>query len=297
MNDMQILRIGWIGTGVMGAPMAGHVLDAGHQLAIHTRTKSKAAGLLKRGATWAASGAEAADGADLVFSIVGYPQDVEAVHLGARGTLAAPRPPRVIVDMSTSRPSLAVRIAGEAQTKGVGSVDAPVSGGDIGARAAALSIMVGGSEADVSLARPVLERMGRSIVYHGPPGAGQHAKMVNQILIATNMIGVCEGLLYAAKARLDLLKVIDSVSRGAADSWSIRNFGPRMMNRDFQPGFYVEHFLKDLSIALEESVRMGLSLPGLDLARQLYEAVKAQGHGRKGTQALLLALEKLNGIG
>jgi len=199
--------------------------------------------------------------------------------------------------MTTSRPDLAVRLADAAREMGAGSVDAPVSGGDIGARAATLSIMVGGSEADVSLIRPVLELMGRSIVHHGPPGSGQHAKMVNQILIATNVIGVCEGLLYAARARLDPRKVIDSVSRGAADSWSIRNFGPRMIDRDFEPGFYVEHFVKDLSIAVEESDRMGLSLPGLALARELYEAVKAQGHGRKGTQALLLALEERSGIG
>ena len=297
MNDMQTLRIGWIGTGVMGAPMAGHILDAGHQLAVHTRTKSKAAGLLERGASWAASGAEAADGADLAFSIVGYPEAVEAVHLGARGTLAAPRLPRVIIDMSTSRPGLAMKIAQAAKARGVGSLDAPVSGGPTGAREARLSIMIGGAESDVAFARPVLELMGRRLVHHGGPGAGQHAKIINQTLVAANLIGVCEGLLYAAKAGLDPLRVIDSVGSGVADSWTVRNFGPRMVKRDFEPRFYAEYFLKDLSIAMEESARMGLTLPGLALARQLYEAVKAQGHGKKGIQALLLALERLNGIG
>ena len=297
MSNMQTLRIGWIGTGVMGAPMAGHILDAGHQLAVHARTKSKAAGLLERGASWAASGAEAADGADLAFSIVGYPEAVEAVHLGARGTLAAPRLPRVIIDMSTSRPGLAMKIAQAAKARGVGSLDAPVSGGPTGAREARLSIMIGGAESDVAFARPVLELMGRRLVHHGGPGAGQHAKIINQTLVAANLIGVCEGLLYAAKAGLDPLRVIDSVGSGVADSWTVRNFGPRMVKRDFEPRFYAEYFLKDLSIAMEESARMGLALPGLALARQLYEAVKAQGHGKKGIQALLLALEKLNGIG
>ncbi|MDY7108479.1 MAG: NAD(P)-dependent oxidoreductase [Planctomycetota bacterium] len=296
MTDTSPMRIGWIGTGVMGASMAGHLLEAGHRIAVHTRTKEKAEALLRRGACWAGSPGEAADGADLAVSIVGYPEDVEAVHLGAKGTLATARPPRVIVDMTTSRPRLARRIAEAARERGVGSVDAPVSGGDVGAREATLSIMIGGAEADVAFVRPVLQRLGRQLVHHGPPGAGQHAKMVNQILIATNMIGVCEGLLYAVKAGLDPLRVIESVGSGAAGSWSITNLGPRMVQRDFQPGFYVEHFLKDLSIALEESSRMGLSLPGLALARQLYEAAKDQGHGRKGTQALLAALERLNGL-
>jgi 3-hydroxyisobutyrate dehydrogenase len=289
------MRIGWIGTGVMGAAMAGHLLDAGHRLTIHTRTKSKAEDLLARGADWADSPAEAANGSDVAISIVGYPTDVEETHLGQSGTLAAERLPQVIVDMTTSRPSLAERIARIAAERGVGSVDAPVSGGDVGARNATLSIMVGGEPSHVAFVRPLLETMGRNVVHQGGCGAGQHTKMVNQILIATMMIGVCEGLLYARRAGLDPLTVIESVGAGAAGSWSINNLGPRIIRRDFDPGFYVEHFIKDLGIALAESERLGLAMPGLALARQLYEAVRAQGHGRLGTQALMLALERLNG--
>jgi 3-hydroxyisobutyrate dehydrogenase len=290
-------RIAWIGAGVMGAAMAGHILKAGHALTIHSRTKPKAQPLLESGATWADSPAKAADGAEMCFSIVGYPEDVRAVHLGERGTLRAARPPALIIDMTTSRPALAVEIAEHARQLGVGGFDAPVSGGDVGARNAALSIMVGGEAPHVEQAHPLLALLGKSIVHHGPPGAGQHAKMVNQILIATNMIGVCEGMLYARKAGLDPLKVIESVGGGAAGSWSINNLGPRMIRRDFEPGFFVEHFIKDLQIALDEAAKMNLALPGLALARQLYEAVRAQGHARRGTQALLLALESLNNMG
>jgi 3-hydroxyisobutyrate dehydrogenase len=293
-------RIGWIGTGVMGAPMAGHLLEAGHSLTVNSRTKSKAQPLLDRGARWAETPAACADGADVAFSMVGFPEDVEAVHLGPAGTLAAPTRPPFIVDMSTSRPSLARRIGEVAAAVGVAGLDAPVSGGDVGARQGTLSIMVGGDRAAFEAARPLLEIMGRNVVYQGGPGAGQHTKMVNQILIATNMIGVCEGLLYASGAGLDPLRAIESVGSGAAGSWSINNLGPRMIRRDFDPGFYVEHFIKDLAIALDESARMGLAVPGLALARQLYEAVKALDGGRGGqlgTQALLLALERLGGRG
>jgi 3-hydroxyisobutyrate dehydrogenase len=292
-------RIGWIGTGVMGVPMAGHLLEAGHSVTVHSRTRSKAGPLLDRGARWAETPAACAEGADVAFSMVGYPEDVDAVHLGPAGTLAAPRRPSFIVDMSTSRPSLARRISEAAVAAGVGSLDAPVSGGDVGARQATLSIMVGGEQAAFETLRPLLETLGRNVVYQGGPGAGQHTKMVNQILIATSMIGVCEGLLYASGAGLDPLKVIESVGSGAAGSWSINNLGPRMIRRDFEPGFYVEHFIKDLAIALDESARMGLAVPGLALARQLYEAVKTLGAGRGGqlgTQALLLALERLSGL-
>lgn len=291
--------IGWIGTGVMGVSMAGHLLDAGCAVTVHSRTRSKAEPLLERGARWAGTPAEAARGADAVFSMVGYPADVEDVHLGAHGTITASPAPRIIVDMTTSRPSLAVRIHREAAARGVASLDAPVSGGDTGAREATLSIMVGGDPADFEAVSPVLKRLGRNIVLQGGPGAGQHTKMVNQILIATNMIGVCEGLMYAARAGLDPLRAIESVGSGAAGSWSISNLGPRMVRRDFGPGFYVEHFIKDLSIALEEAARMGLAVPGLALARQLYEAVRALDGGRggrRGTQALLLALERLSGL-
>ncbi len=278
----------------MGAPMAGHLLDAGYHLTVYTRTRARAEDLLKRGAKWAETPAAAAEGADIAVSIVGMPEDVEAVHLGPEGTLAAATKPRRIVDMTTSRPSLAVKIHQAASKLGVGSVDAPVSGGDVGARNATLSIMVGGDEGDVEAVRPILDVMGGKIVRQGGPGAGQHTKMVNQILIATGMIGVCEGLIYAAQAGLNPETVIQSVGSGAAGSWSINNLGPRMIKRDFEPGFRVDHFIKDLSIALNESENMALKLPGLEMARRLYEELREQGYGVKGTQALLLAVEKIN---
>jgi len=288
---MKALRIGWIGTGVMGAPMAGHLMDAGHFLTVHTRTRAKAEGLLARGAAWAQNAAEAADSADVVFSMVGFPADVEATHLGPEGTLTAENPAPLLVDMTTTSPELARRIHAAGAERGVGCIDAPVSGGDVGAREATLSIMVGGDEAHVMKVRPLLELLGRQVVHQGGPGTGQHTKMVNQILIATNMIGVCEGLLYAKAAGLDPTTVLESVGSGAAGSWSVSNLAPRMIRRDFEPGFFIEHFLKDLGIALHEAERMGLALPGLEMAKKLYEDASAKGLGRKGTQALLLALE------
>ncbi|MEM7229683.1 MAG: NAD(P)-dependent oxidoreductase [Planctomycetota bacterium] len=295
-NDEKSWHIGWIGTGVMGEPMAGHLIDAGHSLTVHTRTPERASSLLGRGATWAATPRDAADGADVVFSIVGYPADVEAVHLGDDGTLAAATPASILVDMTTSRPSLAVDIARAATQRGVTAIDAPVSGGDIGARNGTLSIMIGGDENAVDQVRPLFECFGSRIVHQGDAGSGQHTKMVNQILIASGMMGVAEGLLYARSAGLDPDQVIESVASGAAGSWSISNLGPRMIKRDFEPGFYIEHFLKDLGIALDEADRLGLALPGLALARQLYRAASGQGYDRKGTQALLCVLEHLNGI-
>ncbi|MFK7960107.1 MAG: NAD(P)-dependent oxidoreductase [Phycisphaerales bacterium] len=288
--------IGWIGTGVMGEPMARHLMDAGYRLRIFTRTRERADALVAAGASWAATPAAAADDVDVCCSMVGFPSDVAAVHLAEDGTLAAAVPPRAIIDFTTSRPALAEQIAEAAATRGVLSVDAPVSGGDVGARNASLSIMVGGSDAAVGFVRPLFDPLGATIVHQGPAGAGQHTKMVNQTLIASGMIGACEGLLYAARAGLDPERVIESVAVGAAGSWTISNLGPRMLRRDFAPGFYVEHFIKDLGIALDEASRLGLALPGLALARQLYEAVRAQGHGRAGTQALLLGLEHLNAI-
>lgn len=292
----EIKRIAWIGTGVMGLPMAGHLMAAGYQLTVFSRTQSRAQPLLDQGAIWAESPAAAAEGADVAISMVGFPDDVQTTHLGEVGTLAAANAPGLIIDMTTSRPSLALEIARQASTRGVGSLDAPVSGGDVGARDATLSIMVGGTAEYFQMAQPLFNVLGRSVVHHGEAGTGQHTKMVNQVLIATNMIGVCEGLLYARKADLDPLKVIESVRGGAAGSWSINNLAPRMLRQDFEPGFYVEHFIKDLSIALEEASRMSLALPGLALARQLYEAVVAHGHRRSGTQALLVALEQLSGL-
>ncbi len=280
----------------MGASMAGRLIDAGYALTVFNRTRAKAQTLLDRGAAWADSPAAAAEGADVVATIVGYPHDVEEVILGQAGVLAASSPPRILIDFTTSSPDLAQRIAREAASGGVASLDAPVSGGDVGARNGTLSIMVGGDAAALNALRPMLEHLGKKITHLGLPGAGQHTKMVNQILIATMMIGVCEGLIYARRAGLDPMQVIEAVGSGAAGSWSILNLGPRIVKRDFNPGFYVEHFLKDMGIALTEARRMNLSLPGLVLAEQLYQSVRAHGHGRSGTQALMLALEKMSAI-
>jgi 3-hydroxyisobutyrate dehydrogenase len=292
----QQTRIGWIGTGVMGRSMCGHLLKAGYQATVFNRTKAKAAELMEQGARWADSPREVAAASDVVISIVGVPADVRDVLLGENGALHGCRPGSVLVDMTTSQPSLAVEIADAAARRGVVSIDAPVSGGDVGARNATLSIMIGGDAATVSALEPIWKSMGSKWVRQGGPGAGQHTKMVNQTLIATGMIGVCEGLLYGYKAGLDLNQVLESVASGAAGSWSLSNYGPRMMADNFDPGFFVAHFLKDMRIALDEARRMGLSLPGLALAEQLYLAVAAQGHERKGTHSLMLALAKLSGI-
>ncbi len=285
--------IGWMGTGVMGNSMCGHLMAAGYKAVVHTRTKSKAEALLQRGAIWADSPRELASKCDVVFGIVGFPSDVEEVFLGASGALAGARPGTILVDMTTSKPSLAVQIHDRAKEKGVFSLDAPVTGGDIGARNAALSIMVGGEAEVLEAVKPLFSAMGKIIVHHGPAGSGQNAKMVNQILISGNMIGVCEALTYAFRAGLDVEKVLQSVSSGAAGSFSLTSLGPRVLKGDFEPGFYVEHFIKDMGIALEESRRMGLFMPGLALAQQLYIAVQSQGMGKKGTQALVLALQQM----
>ena len=288
--------IGWIGTGVMGLSMCSNLIDAGYRTNVFSRTKARAASLVERGATWCESPQAVASGSDVTFSIVGFPSDVRAVHLGPAGTLAGAKPGSVIVDMTTSDPSLAIEIAEAAQSKSVHSVDAPVSGGDVGAQQGTLSIMIGGQAEVVAGLQPLLEILGKTIVLQGPAGAGQHTKMVNQTLIATNMIGVCEALLYAHKAGLDLETVMKSVSSGAAGSWSLSNLGPRIINKNFDPGFFVEHFIKDIGIALSESQKLGLSLPGLALAHQLYLAVAAQGNSRLGTHALQLALSKLSDV-
>jgi 3-hydroxyisobutyrate dehydrogenase len=294
--DPQSTRIGWIGTGVMGLSMCGHVLDAGYPVTVHNRTRARSEPLLEKGAAWADTPAEVAAASDVVCSIVGYPDDVHGVILGDEGALAGAAEGSILVDLTTSEPSLAVEIARLAAAKSVASIDAPVSGGDVGARNATLSIMVGGDEAAVDRVRPLLEVMGKTIVRQGGPGSGQHTKMVNQTLIATGMIGVCEALVYAYKAGLDLETVLESVAPGAAGSWSLTNYAPRMLKGDFEPGFVVEHFVKDMGIALAEARRMNLALPGLALAQQLYVALMAQGKGRKGTQALILALAGLSEV-
>ncbi|MGQ9605346.1 MAG: NAD(P)-dependent oxidoreductase [Thermogutta sp.] len=289
-------RIGWIGTGVMGAAMCGHLLKAGYRATVFNRTRSKAESLLAMGAEWADSPQAVAEAADIVFSIVGFPHDVREVILGDRGALAGCKPGNIIVDMTTSEPALAVEIAARAAERGVASLDAPVTGGDVGAREARLSIMVGGDPAAYEAVLPCFHVMGKTVVWQGGPGRGQHTKMANQILIAGTMIAVCEGLLYAYRAGLDLNKVLESVASGSAGSWSLSNLGPRIINNRFEPGFFVEHFIKDMGIALAEAKRMGLCLPGLALAHQLYLSVAACGHAKDGTHALELALARMSDI-
>jgi 3-hydroxyisobutyrate dehydrogenase len=276
--------------------MCGHLLRAGFTAAVFSRTRARAEPLLVEGAHWAESPKVVAEQSDVIFTMVGHPSDVREVVLGDEGALAGCKPGSILIDMSTSEPSLAVEIAEAASRVGVASVDAPVSGGDIGAREARLSIMIGGDPEIVESLAPLWRVMGITIVRHGGPGAGQHAKMVNQIFIATNMIGICEGLLYAHRAGLDLDAVLQSVGGGAAGSWSLGNLAPRIIANDFSPGFFVEHFIKDLGIALAEAKRMNLCLPGLALANQLYLSLAAHGHGRDGTQSLQLALAELSNV-
>ena len=285
------MQIGWIGCGVMGASMAGHLLEAGHVLRIHTRTRAKATDLLERGATWAESPRDAADSADVAISIVGFPDDVEAVHLGDTGTLAADRPPPILVDMTTSEPELAVRLHEAAAAMGTSFLDAPVSGGDIGARRGTLSIMVGGDDPAVAAIRPIFEVLGGTVVHQGGPGAGQRTKIVNQILVAASMMGAAEAVLFATRAGLDPRRVLDSVTSGAAGSWTLSNLVPRMLEGDFEPGFFIDHFVKDLGIAVREARGLGLDLPGLVLAERFYQEARQEGLGAKGTQALLLLME------
>ena len=289
-------RVGWIGTGVMGASMCGHLIKAGFSATVYNRTKSKADDLVSQGASWGETPKAVAEKSDVVFSIVGFPHDVREVLLGSEGVLAGSSSGNVIVDMTTSEPSLAQEVHAAAKSQGVSSIDAPVSGGDVGAREARLSIMIGGDQEVVDAMHPCWDAMGKTIVYQGGPGAGQHTKMVNQVLIATNMIGVCEALLYGYKAGLDLSVVMQSVESGAAGSWSLSNLGPRIIDNNFDPGFFVEHFIKDMGIALQEAKQMGLSLPGLALSHQLYLAVQSQGHGKDGTHALELALAEMANI-
>lgn len=290
------IKIGWIGTGVMGRWMCQHLIDRGYPVTVFNRSRDKAQPLLDTGATWADSPKLVAQQAEVIFAIVGYPSDVRQVFLGSDGVLEGAHPNSVLVDMTTSEPSLAEEIEAAAAIKRCFALDAPVSGGDVGAKNATLSIMVGGKREAFDRVLPIFQCMGKTIVHQGPAGSGQHTKMVNQILIASTMISLCEGLLYAYKAGLNVETVLQSVSGGAAGSKSLEIYGPRILARNFEPGFYVEHFIKDMGIALKEAERLHLCLPGLALAKQLYEAVRAQGYGRKGTQALLLALEAISNV-
>ncbi len=288
--------IGWIGTGVMGRWMCRHLMSEGYAAAVFNRTPERAEPLLSQGASWAENPAAAARNANVVLTMVGFPEDVEAVYFGDQGVLSAAAPGTLLVDMTTTRPQLAREIDAAARDRGLHFVDAPVSGGDVGAREARLSIMVGGSSEAVEAVMPLFEIMGRTIVHQGPAGAGQHAKMCNQIVIAGTMIGVCESLLYGARAGLDLEVMLSSVTGGAAACWSLDNLAPRILRGEYDTGFFVEHFVKDMGIALEEAARMNLSMPGLALARQLYQGVIAHGGGRLGTQALMKTLERMSGV-
>lgn len=293
---MEPMNLGWIGTGVMGRSMCSHLLAAGHRLSVHNRTPEKAKDLIGAGAQWYDSPAGVAEKSDIIFTIVGFPADVEAVILGKRGLLTGARPGSMVVDMTTSSPALARTIYEQARARKIDALDAPVSGGDIGARDAALAIMVGGDAAAYQRALPLFEVMGKHVARMGEAGAGQHTKMSNQIVIAGTMIGVVESLLYAARAGLDLNALIDIIGRGAAGSWSLNTLGRRIARGDLAPGFFIKHFVKDMGIALDEARRMRLSLPGLALADQFYQAALAQGLENLGTQGLYKVFSAMNGI-
>jgi len=286
-------RIGWIGTGVLGVSMCGHLLTAGCRVTVHSRTRSKAQSLLDRGAKWAESPHAVAAESDVLFTMVGFPQDVRQVYFATDGVLSGAGTGAILIDMTTTQPSLSRDIAAAASAKDLSAIDAPVSGGDVGAKNAALSIMIGGDTKSVQAVMPLFELLGKKIVHQGEPGTGQQAKLCNQIVIAGTMVGVCESMLYGYKAGLDLNRMLESIRGGAAACWTLDNLAQKILQRNFDPGFFVEHFIKDMGLALEESKRMGLVLPSLTLVHQLYQTVQTLGHGRSGIHALMLALEEL----
>ncbi len=296
MTASQQMKVGWIGTGVMGSAMAAHILRAGHELFVYNRTPEKTSPLIEIGAVLCASPAEVAEKSDFVVTMVGYPADVEEVVLGQAGTLGAARPGSVLIDMTTSDPALAQRIAQLAGERGLEALDAPVSGGDVGARNASLVIMVGGNPEAYDRSLPLFRLMGKTIRHVGPPGAGQRTKLANQVAIAAGMVAFAESMLYARSSGLDLAQVIEILQSGAAASWSLGNYGPRALVGDFSPGFKVEHFIKDLRLAIDDARRHGLFMPGLALAEQLYVAARSLGLAQSGTHALLLALAHCSGV-
>ncbi len=293
---MENQTIGWIGTGVMGSSMCLHLIKAGYKSYIYNRSRSKAESLIKEGATWCDTPGKVAANSNTIFSIVGFPSDVEEIILGDNGVLTSAKEGSILIDMTTSEPELAKRIAEKASRKGLSSLDAPVSGGDLGAREGKLAIMVGGNREVFDKVLPLFQILGENIAYMGEAGAGQHTKMSNQILIASTMIGVVESLLYAYKADLELDALIDVIGKGAAASWSLNNLGRRIVKGDFDPGFFIKHFIKDMGIALEEARRMKLSLPGLSLAYQFYIAAAALGYENLGTQGIYKVFENMNGL-
>lgn len=290
---MSRQRIGWIGTGVMGAPMCGHLLAAGYAASVTSRTRSKADALIEQGASWCETPAEVAAQADIVFTTVGRPEEVREVYFGEQGVFAGLQAGAIAVDMGTTPPSLTREIAERAISLGAHTVDAPVSGGDIGARNASLSVMAGGEEGIVDSIRPLFDCMASTVAWMGEAGNGQHTKMANQLAVAGTMIGVCEALVYAARAGVELEKLVSVISKGAAGCWTLDNLAPRIISGDDAPGFMVDHFVKDLGIALGECEQMGIKLPGLELANQLYRQLQAIGHGESGTQALIHAIRKI----
>ncbi|EAD4224763.1 NAD(P)-dependent oxidoreductase [Listeria monocytogenes] len=280
-------KIGFVGIGVMGSSMAGHLLEAGYEVLVYTRTKTKAEDLLDKGALWVETPGELANKVDILISMVGYPKDVEELYLGENGFLENLAVGTVAIDMTTSSPALAKKMAEFGREKGIGVLDAPVSGGDIGAKNGTLSIMVGGSEDVFLKVKPIFDILGSSVILQGDAGAGQHTKMVNQIAIASNMIGVTEAIIYAEAAGLNPSRVLDSISGGAAGSWSLANLIPRVLKDGFSPGFFIKHFIKDMGIAISEAKQMGLELPGLTLAEKMYQTLAEQGLSEEGTQALI----------
>ena len=289
-------KIGWIGTGVMGKSMCAHLLNAGYKIFVYNRTKAKAEDLINSGAMWCSNPKEVAEKSDMIFTIVGFPKDVEEVYLGDNGILKGAQKRSIIIDMTTSEPSLAQHIYEQAKLKGISSIDAPVSGGDVGAKQGTLAIMAGGDKETYDKVLPLFQLMGKNIAYMGKAGAGQHTKMSNQILIASTMIGVVESLLYAYKAGNDLEEVINVIGKGAAGCWSINNLGPRIVKNNFDPGFFIKHFIKDMGIALKEAKAMSLSLPGLALAYQFYIAAEALGLENLGTHGLYKVFAKMNAV-
>ncbi len=290
---MKDKKIGWIGTGLMGNPMAKHLANAGYSLNVFNRTKQKAEELIGKGAVWFDTPADIAANSEVIFTMIGFPKDVEECYFGEQGIFKKIKPGTILIDMTTTKPSLAVKISEEAAKVGAEFIDAPVSGGQVGAINGTLSIMIGGKKGVVDSIIPLFEVFGENMVYQGKAGAGQHTKMCNQITVAGTMIGVCEGLIYGAKAGLDLNVMLASISKGAAACWTLDILAPKIVNGDYSPGFSVDNFVKDLSIALEEAEAMRLSLPGLALVKQLYLSILAMGKGSLGTQSLYLALQKL----
>jgi 3-hydroxyisobutyrate dehydrogenase len=278
--------VGFIGLGVMGNSMAAHILEAGYPVLVYTRTKQKAEEILNKGAVWQETVKDLSEKADIIITMVGYPSDVEEIYLGENGILRHAKEGAFVIDMTTSKPSLAKKIAEKAKEKSIHALDAPVSGGDIGARNGTLAIMAGGEKEAFEACLPLFSVMGENIQYQGPAGSGQHTKMCNQIAIAAGMVGVAEAMAYAEKSGLNPEQVLKSITTGAAGSWSLSNLAPRMLKGDFAPGFYVKHFIKDMGIALEEAELMGEEMPGLALAKSLYDKLSAQGEENSGTQSI-----------